>query len=253
MKRHQLQHLPEQKAARNRSNQEAQPAHELVETPLPGIQEAVRVMQSLHGNRATASLVTGSSPALSHPVQAKLTVTEAGDQYEQEADRVAEDVVSRMAQPVQREPQEEEELQMKRDDAVQREPQEEEELQMKRDDAVQRKDTGDMIGGMTLTPDVEQSIARARAGGSALDAGIRGQMESHMGADFSGVRVHTGEEADQLTDTLQAKAFTTGQDVFFRSDQYRPSDRNGQQLIAHELTHVIQQNPSVQKKHEREE
>jgi outer membrane biosynthesis protein TonB len=269
--------------------------------------ESVQAMQHLHGNRMTASFMTGTTGALSQPVQAKLTVTEAGDQFEQEADSVAKDVVSRMhdnsvqreadeeelqmkrdtvqrepeeeepiqmkRDTVQREPQEEEELQMKRD-TVQREPQEEEELQMKRDtvqrepeeeepiqmkrDTVQRepeeeepiqmKGEKDAVGGTTLAPDVEQSISQARSGGAPLDAGVREKMETHMGADFSGVRVHTGGETDQLTNTLQAKAFTTGQDVFFRSDQYRPGDRNGQELIAHELTHVIQQNPGVRTK-----
>ena len=70
-----------------------------------------------------------------------------------------------------------------------------------------------------------------------------------MGADFSGVRVHTDTQSDQLNRSIQAKAFTTGQDVFFRSGEYNPGSKGGQELIAHELTHVVQQNGStVQKK-----
>jgi hypothetical protein len=63
-----------------------------------------------------------------------------------------------------------------------------------------------------------------------------------MGADFSGVKVHTDSQSDQLNKSIQAKAFTTGQDVFFRQGAYEPSSQGGQELIAHELTHVVQQN-----------
>ena len=56
------------------------------------------------------------------------------------------------------------------------------------------------------------------------------------------VKVHTDSQSDQLNKSIQAKAFTTGQDVFFRQGAYEPSSRGGQELIAHELTHVVQQN-----------
>ena len=67
-------------------------------------------------------------------------------------------------------------------------------------------------------------------------------MGKAMGADFSGVKVHTDSQADQLNQSIQAKAFTTGQDVFFRQGTYQPGSKDGQELIAHELTHVVQQN-----------
>jgi hypothetical protein len=67
-------------------------------------------------------------------------------------------------------------------------------------------------------------------------------MGQAMGADFSGVKVHTDAQSDQLNKSIQAKAFTTGQDVFFRQGAYEPSSQGGQELIAHELTHVVQQN-----------
>jgi hypothetical protein len=66
-------------------------------------------------------------------------------------------------------------------------------------------------------------------------------MGQAMGADFSGVKVHTDAQSDQLNQSIQAKAFTTGQDVFFRQGEYNPGSRGGQELIAHELTHVVQQ------------
>jgi hypothetical protein len=67
-------------------------------------------------------------------------------------------------------------------------------------------------------------------------------MERSFGADFSGVRVHADAEADSLNRSVQARAFTTGHDLFFRRGEYNPQSRSGQELIAHELTHVVQQN-----------
>ena len=70
-----------------------------------------------------------------------------------------------------------------------------------------------------------------------------------MGADFSGVRVHTGGQADTLNRNLSARAFTTGQDIFFKQGEYSPGSSGGRELLAHELTHVVQQNgDSVQTK-----
>ena len=67
-------------------------------------------------------------------------------------------------------------------------------------------------------------------------------MEQVFGADFSGVKVHTDATSDELNQAIQAKAFTTGEDIFFRSGAYEPSSWGGQELLAHELTHVVQQN-----------
>ncbi|MBD2753189.1 DUF4157 domain-containing protein [Spirosoma sp. BT704] len=73
-------------------------------------------------------------------------------------------------------------------------------------------------------------------------------MESAMGADFSGVRVHTGSEASQLSQDLNAYAFTHGNDIYFNEGQYNPSTSEGQRLLAHELTHTVQQGASVKRK-----
>jgi len=66
-------------------------------------------------------------------------------------------------------------------------------------------------------------------------------MEPRFGADFGGVRVHADAEAHQLNQDLSARAFTTGQDIFFKQGEYSPSSAGGQALLAHELTHVLQQ------------
>lgn len=89
---------------------------------------------------------------------------------------------------------------------------------------------------------VERSIDQARGGGHAMDHGTRTRMETAFGTDFSGVRIHTDARADGLNQSLSARAFTTGRDVFFRQGEYSPGSSSGRELLAHELTHVVQQN-----------
>lgn len=92
-----------------------------------------------------------------------------------------------------------------------------------------------------LDDDTADRINRERGGGQPLDTTLQKQASQAMGHDLSGVRVHTSPEAHDLSRQLSAKAFTTGQDVFFREGAYDPHSSAGQELIAHELTHVVQQ------------
>ncbi len=184
-------------------------------------------------------------------IQAKLNIGEPNDKYEKEADNTAAKVVQQINSPVQEQPVqrqesmeqeiEEEELQMKPEiSTLQRQEsmeEEDEELQMK--SLVQRSEN---VGGGEASTDLESSIQSARGNGQSLDSNLQAKMGQAMGADFSGVKVHTDSQSDQLNKSIQAKAFTTGQDVFFRQGAYEPSSRGGQELIAHELTHVVQQN-----------
>jgi len=105
-----------------------------------------------------------------------------------------------------------------------------------------------------VAPDVERTIETARGGGQALDSAVGTQMGSAFNADFSGVRVHTDAKSDSLNQSLSAKAFTTGQDIFFRQGEYNPGSSSGRELLAHELTHVVQQNgDKIQGKYKDEE
>jgi len=88
---------------------------------------------------------------------------------------------------------------------------------------------------------VETAIHEAQGGGQALPGSVRGRMERAFGADFSAVRVHVGTQADHLNQSLQASAFTAGQNIFFRHGAYAPGKHHGQAVLAHELTHVVQQ------------
>jgi len=145
---------------------------------------------------------------------------------------------------------EEEQLQTMR---IQREDEgaemEEEQLQTMR---IQREDV-DMMDSFDAGEDVESGIASTRGSGQSLPDDTRGMMESKMGYDFSNVNVHTDSTSDALNRSVSAKAFTTGSDVYFSGGAYNPGSKDGQQLLAHELTHVVQQGgaaPKVQTERE---
>lgn len=96
-------------------------------------------------------------------------------------------------------------------------------------------------GGFDLDDNMARRINRARSGGQPLGRSLQKQMTAHMGYNFSGVRVHIGPNSDELNRQLSAKAFTTGQDIFFRHGAYNTASASGRALIAHELSHVVQQ------------
>jgi len=107
--------------------------------------------------------------------------------------------------------------------------------------AVQRLVQRSGDGSFELDDDTASRINRERGSGQALDSGVQRQMGSAFGADFSGVQVHNTQESAVLNQNLSAQAFTTGSDIFFGEGQYQPQSSGGQELIAHELTHVVQQ------------
>ena len=159
-------------------------------------------------------------------IQPKLTIGQPNDKYEQEADRVA-DQVMRMPQsdqPVQRKCEKcEEELQMKsRDRSI---------------STIQQKSIGENISMQGL----QSSLQQSKGGGQPLDTTTNQLMSRGIGADFSNVKIHTDSNAIQMNQQLNAKAFTNGSDVYFNQNQYNPQSSEGKHLLAHELTHVVQQ------------
>lgn len=100
---------------------------------------------------------------------------------------------------------------------------------------------GGLLDGGRVHPDVTAQINSARGRGAPLDPGIREQMSSTLGDSFADVRVHHDALASTLAQSVQARAFTTGADIFFASGQYQPTGAAGRELLAHELTHVVQQ------------
>lgn len=96
-------------------------------------------------------------------------------------------------------------------------------------------------GPFDLDDDTADRINRERGAGQSLDSNVQAKMGDSTGQDFSDVKVHTGPESHALNEQLSAKAFTTGSDIFFREGAYDPGSSGGQELLAHELTHVVQQ------------
>jgi hypothetical protein len=96
-----------------------------------------------------------------------------------------------------------------------------------------------------VEPAVQQAVQSAHGGGTPLPESTREQMEQALRADFGGVSVHTDARADALNRQLGARAFTSGQDIFFRRGEYSPSTPAGRHTLAHELTHVVQQQPNA--------
>jgi hypothetical protein len=103
---------------------------------------------------------------------------------------------------------------------------------------VQRKATDPGAAAEAAPPIVTEAL---RSPGHPLDAATRAYFEPRFGYDFSGVRVHTGRVAEQSARDVNAHAYSVGQDIVFGADQYAPGATSGRALIAHELTHVVQQ------------
>ena len=198
-------------------------------------------------------------------LQTKLTVGQPGDKYEQEADSVADHVVNLLAAPdaapsVQTkcdscEEKDQKVQLMEEEESVQMQAEEEEMLQSKvMEGTLQRsgqvKDAFDQERELQMKAngeptvangDLESQLASAKGAGTTLPADVQTQMEGAIGADFSGVKIHTGSDSQQMNKQLNAQAFTHGKDVFFNEGKYNPSSKQGQHLLAHELTHVVQQ------------
>ena len=101
-------------------------------------------------------------------------------------------------------------------------------------------------GEAVAAPEVAREL-RGVTGGAPLPSETRSFMEPRFRADFSGVRIHTDSRAARLAARLAARAFTFGRHIFFGRDQYRPDSREGAELLAHELTHTIQQGETIQR------
>ncbi len=97
-----------------------------------------------------------------------------------------------------------------------------------------------------VEPNVAAEISASQSGGSELPTSVRRMMEPRFGARFDRVRVHTGDRAAKLNRQVSARAFTVGNQIFFGGGQFQPESQEGRELIAHELTHTIQQGAAVQ-------
>lgn len=162
-------------------------------------------------------------------IQAKLQVGSSGDQYEQEADRVADYV-------------------LQRDIAVNgRQPKAVVQTHLSRQASSDAPE---------VSNDFEARLNRTQSGGNRLPNAVRADFEQRLGFDFSGVRIHSSDEAARMNQELGARAFTHGRDIYFAGQQYQPQSADGRRLLAHELTHVVQQtgsSPALQRQQDEPE
>ncbi|MEO5564509.1 MAG: DUF4157 domain-containing protein [Chitinophagaceae bacterium] len=101
--------------------------------------------------------------------------------------------------------------------------------------------------GSVTNESVSNNIDATKGNGSSMDDGTRSFMENRFGTNFSGVNIHTNDTAVQMSRELNAKAFTTGKDIYFNEGQYQPHSSEGKSLLAHELTHTIQQGSVIRR------
>lgn len=108
---------------------------------------------------------------------------------------------------------------------------------------LQRSAGNAAMGALVQRKEEESPVKEVvgKGGGTSLDDGVRQKMESSLGHDFSDVKVHTGSSAANAAQSVQAQAFTVGNELVFNDGKYNPSSPEGQRTIAHELTHVVQQ------------
>ncbi|ETZ22009.1 DUF4157 domain-containing protein [Pedobacter sp. V48] len=165
-------------------------------------------------------------------LQTKLNVGDPDDPFEKEADVVADKVMrSSDANFVQLKCAACEE-----EETIHKKP-----LSTNITPFVQTKSNGESTDSNQLTSSIENS----RGNGSSMDNQTKSFMEDRIGADFGSVKIHSGQESVQMNRALNAQAFTTGNDIYFNEGKYSPETDEGKRLLAHELTHVLQQNAPV--------
>ncbi|MCK9155250.1 MAG: DUF4157 domain-containing protein [Paludibacteraceae bacterium] len=153
-------------------------------------------------------------------IQAQLETTTPGDAYEQEAENTANLVMRQLSQG---------------GDSVNP-------TSLHRSVPTISCSGGNPVG---ISSQMESQLSTMQGGGHAMPSGLRSQMEGSFGRDFSNVRLHTDTNAVVMSSSLQANAFTHGNDIYFNQGQYQPNSSKGQHLIAHELTHTVQQSGKV--------
>jgi hypothetical protein len=222
---------PEAKRENKASQKQKKGPSQSISSPV----EQILFLQRTIGNQAVGRLLKSGA------LQPKLRIGQPGDIYEQEADRVAEQVMRIPEPQVSKETKVSSHIQ---NNPIQRrcpgcvkgtQPnREEEEKTLQMQEAARSTPEA--------TPELESHISTIRGGGQPLPESVRAFFEPRFGHDFSGVRVHTDAKAAEAARELNAKAFTVGGDIVFGAGQYAPVGTIGRKLLAHELTHIMQQN-----------
>jgi hypothetical protein len=169
---------------------------------------------------------TESHSAIPGGIQPKLEINTPGDRYEQEADRVADQIMRMPASKVSAAPP-----------AIQRKPLEND----RKHASTPHGQSSSAPTESQTSPATEASVRSLDSGGRPLDAALRSFFEPRFGRSFEQVRLHTDPAAGASSQDLDARAYTRGRHIVFAPGQFQPDTERGQRLLAHELTHVVQQ------------
>jgi hypothetical protein len=243
-----LLHQNKNKKADSKATTSAKPSPHRIST-LAMASDSIIHLQCSMGNQAAQKLMRSNAgfDFGKIGIQPKLRVSQPGDLYEREADRVAEQVMGMsvsnpISSPVSNE---EERLDRKCSSCEMKKEKEEEMLNISRKHST--------LSNFEVSNEITNEISNtsSRSGGYSLKPSIREYMESRFGYNFSKVRIHTDERAERSANSVNALAYTVGNDIVFGEGHYQPDTLEGQRLIAHKLTHVIQQegksDPTVQR------
>jgi hypothetical protein len=201
-------------------------------------------LQQAIGNQAVQRIIRSNNSAEGFNyakisiLQPKLKVSQPGDEYEQEADRIAEQVMRShdMGSSVLALSSKDEQGISRKCAACQ--------IIQEKEDIINRKPSN-LSANLQATDETVNGIINNRSSGrTPLDIGTKGFMESRFGYNFSNVKIHADETAARSANSVNALAYTVGDDIVFGEGQYQPHTLDGRRLLAHELTHVIQQKES---------
>jgi len=228
----------------------------------------------VNNNSSVGGLLQSKEEVQQKPISETITSVQAKDIKEEEpvqkkSDKKEEEKPvqkkseKKEEEPIQKKEEEKEPIQKKEKEEekpVQKKDEKEESIQAKCDDCekeVQKKDKKEeekpvqkkeqAFESETQDNELEGKLNNSKGGGEGLGKKTKKEMESGFGADFSNVKIHTDTNAIQMSQELGAQAFTNGSDVYFNKGKYNPESKEGKHLLAHELTHTIQQTGAAKK------
>jgi len=239
----------QKKLARDVQKQEEQNKDVQQKTAAQTITPVVQLKEDLIQNkldsrttekRETNPVFSASKTLIQHKLEEKIQKKEEKIQNKTEVKKTetaSKNIIS--PKPLIQNKGEEENLQKKK----------EEEKQAKDDEKqLQKSPSGD--ASPSDNSNLESKLNSSKGGGSPLSGKVKTEMESGIGADFSNVRIHNDSNAVQMNKQLGAQAFATGNNIYFNEGKYNPNSKDGKHLLAHELTHTVQQGAAIRKKPE---
>lgn len=200
--------------------------------------DSILRLQRAVGNQAVMRMLRTDAEARPvGTVQTKLAISSPGDEYEQEADRVADAIVRTSDARTKSETTF---ANQTRPTNIQRQPSSEDETEEIEVHA-KHSEGGGARAEAASESSIQNRIDGLGGSGREMPHSVKSYFEPRFGQDFGGVRLHTDANAARLAKSINARAFTVGRDIVFGAGEYAPQTLEGKRLLAHELTHVLQQ------------